>query len=50
MKKYEVMNEYWDMWGISNEEDAVVDQAEIERLADEWEMPVEKLLEQVKEI
>lgn len=50
MKKYRVINEYWDMWGVSNEEESIVDHAEIERLADEWEMTVKKLMEQVEEI
>lgn len=50
MKKYEVMVEYWDMWGISNAEEAIVDQVEVERLAAEWEMSVEDLLEQVEDI
>lgn len=50
MKKYMVKSECWDMWQVSNEEEAIVDYAEIERLADEWEMTVEELLEQVEEI
>lgn len=50
MKKYEVKAEYWDMWGITNEEDAIIDQNEVERLSAEWETPVENLLEQIEEI
>lgn len=48
MKKYQVMSEYAERWGI--DADMVVDDAEIERLAREWDCTVEELMEQVEEI
>ena len=50
MANYIVKGDYWDMWGVSSEEEAIVDMAEIERLASEWEKSVEELLEQVDEV
>ena len=47
---YRIMSEYWDEWGANTEEEAVVDMAEIERLAAEWETSVESLLEQCEEV
>ena len=50
MTTYIIKNEYWDMWGVSSEDEAVVDMAEIERLAAEWETSVDELLTQVDEV
>lgn len=52
-RRYHVLPEYQDSWygGLSTEEigDAIVTEAEIERLAREWGVTVEDLMEQVEE-
>ena len=52
MKKYKVKEEYNDCWGndIPENGEIIVDDAEIERLAKEWECTIEELMEQVEEI
>ena len=54
MKRYHVLPEYQDAWygNLSTEEigDAIVTEAEIQRLAREWGVAVEELMEQVEEI
>lgn len=50
MKQFMIKPEYYDYWGIADETDAVVDMAEIERLAIEWDTTVAELMEQVEEI
>ena len=51
---YRVIPKYWDdwFWGLSSKEigDATVTEDEIKRLAREWSVTVEDLLEQVEEI
>lgn len=53
-RKYHVLPEYQDSWygGIPTDEigDAIVSEDEIQRLAHEWGMTVDELLEQVEEI
>lgn len=46
---YKVKPENWDKWGCNNDAEAIVDYAEIERLAGEWNMTVEGLMNQVDE-
>lgn len=46
---YRVKPDYWDMWGVEFEDEAIVPMEEIERLAIEWEKPVSDLLDQVEE-
>ena len=50
MKNYRIKEEYLDRWGEDVTEDYIVTQEELERLASEWEIPVEELLEQLEEI
>ena len=50
MKKYTIRPEFLSLWGSETTEETVIDAAEVERLAAEWETPVEELLEQLKEI
>jgi hypothetical protein len=50
MKRYTIKPEYLTLWGDDVTEDTVIDAAEVERLAREWEKPVEELLEQLIEI
>ena len=50
MKRYTVKPEYLTMWGEDVTEETVIDTAEVERLAQEWEKPVEELLEQLEEV
>lgn len=48
MKQYKIKPEYYDIWGAYEGNDTVTAD-EINRLANEWEMPVEALMEQVEE-
>lgn len=50
--QYRIMSEYFDLWGVdpSAVNGDIVDDAEIERLAAEWETTVEDLKNQVEEI
>ena len=50
MKNYRIKEEFLDRWGEDVTEDYIVTQEELERLASEWEIPVEGLLEQLEEI
>lgn len=50
MKKYRIIEEYLDNWGEDVTADYVVTREEVERLASEWEVPVDELLEQLEEI
>ena len=50
MKNYRIKEEYLDRWGEDVTADYIVTQEELERLASEWEVPVEELLEQLEEI
>ena len=46
---YTVKPEYLDQWGEDVTEDTIITQDELERLAAEWDKPVEELLEQLIE-
>ena len=50
MKRYTIKSEFLSSWGDYCDEDTIIDTAEVERLAEEWETPVEELLEQLIEI
>ena len=50
MKNYRIKKEYLDRWGEDVPDGYIVTQEELERLSDEWEIPVEELLEQLEEI
>lgn len=47
MKVYNIKPEYLSAWGNETTEDTTVTEAEILRLANEWGMDVEALMEQV---
>lgn len=49
MKRYTIKPEYLSNWGEDCTEGTIITTAEIERLAEEWEKPVEELLEQLEE-
>ena len=50
-KKFRILPEFVDEWTNSdNPEDWVVDLPEIQRLAAEWDLTVEELLDEVEEI
>ena len=44
---YHVKPEYLTMWGDETTDETVIEQSELERLAAEWEKPIEELLEQL---
>lgn len=51
VKKFRILPEFVDEWTNSdNPEDWVVDLPEIQRLAAEWDLTVEELLDEVEEI
>ena len=50
MKYYTVKPEYLTLWGETVTEDPVIDTAEVERLAVEWEKPLDELLNQLTEV
>lgn len=47
MKTYTIKPEYVDLWGSEISNDTVINEDEVERLAEEWETPVDELLEQL---
>ena len=47
MKEYKIKPEFYDLWGAYEGNDTVTEDRLIE-LAEEWEMTVEDLLEQVE--
>lgn len=50
MKNYRIKDEFLDSWGEDVPDGYIVTQEELERLASEWEVPVEELLEQLEEV
>lgn len=50
MKRYTVKPEYISLWGSEIYEDDVIRADEVERLAAEWEKPMDELLEQLIEV
>ena len=50
MKQYRIKPEFWSAWGEAVDENTIIDTAEIERLAREWDMTVDALMEQVEEV
>ncbi len=46
--KYKIKPEFYDLWGATDENNTVTGD-EIERLANEWGMPTDDLMEQVEE-
>ena len=48
MKRYRILEQYWDTWQ-ANADNCTVSKEQIEELATEWEVSVESLMEQVEE-
>ena len=49
-KRYKIKPEYLDLWGSEANEDSVVTESDIERLAVDWDMTPEQIREQLEEI
>lgn len=49
-RNYKIKSEYWDMWGVNNDDEAIINYDELERLAMEWEIPVDELMRQVEQL
>ena len=49
MKFYTIKPEYVSLWGEDCTEDTVIDATEVERLAAEWEKPIDDLMEQLED-
>ena len=45
-RRYFIMQQYWDLWGIVEEEDAYICHDVLEEYAQEWHTTVEELLKQ----
>ena len=50
MKIYTIKPKYLDLWGADADESVIVTQDDVERLAADWEKPVEELLDQLDEV
>ena len=50
MTRYTIKPEYLSNWGEDCTEETIITDADVERLAQEWEMPVDQLLQQLIEI
>lgn len=50
MKNYKIKSEFLSLWGEECTEDTIITASEVERLADEWDKPIDELLEQLIEI
>lgn len=49
-RRYFIMQQYWDLWGIVEEEDAYICHDVLEEYAQEWHTTVEELLKQMIEV
>lgn len=50
MKRYTIKPEYLSLWGSDCTEQTVITEQELKRLSEEWEVPEERLIEQLIEI
>lgn len=50
MKMYTIKPEYLPLWGEDADENTIITQDDVERLAADWETSVEELLEQLEEV
>ena len=50
MKQYTIKAEFLPLWGEDCTEDTIITEEELRRLSQEWEKPVEELLEQLNEV
>ena len=51
--KYVIKPEFWDLWSngmIETKEQAIVEYDEIQILSKAWNIPIDKLMQQVEEI
>lgn len=44
---YKIKLDYLSDWGSDVDEDTVISEEELNRLSDEWDVPVEKLLKEL---
>ena len=49
-KRYRIKPEFIDLWGSDANEESVVTESDIERLAVDWDMTPEQIREQLEEI
>lgn len=53
MKKYRIVKNY-DEWGydvdVPNEENTIIDEDELKRLSNDWEKPIEELMDDLEEV
>ena len=47
---YRVLPEFYEDWGVFDDDEAIVDMEQIIWLSGEWETPIEELMEQVEEV
>lgn len=47
MTMFVVKSEYWDMWAVSNDKEAIVSEQDIASLAEEWETGIDVIMGQV---
>lgn len=47
---YRVLPEFYEDWGVFDDDEAIVDMEQIRWLSGEWDTPVEELMEQVEEV
>ena len=50
VKVYKVKPEYWSAWGENVDENTIVDENEIERLSNDWNVSSDNLMEQLEEV
>lgn len=50
MKRYHILPDYLSLWGEYTTTETVITQDEVERLAAEWDKPIEELLAELEEI
>ena len=52
MKKYRIVRNY-DSWfnvDVPNDDNTIIDEDELNRLANDWEKPIEELMEDLEEV
>ena len=49
-RRYIIKEEYWDLWGVVELEDAYICHDVLDDYAEEWGMSIEELLKQLIEI
>lgn len=44
---YKIKDEYLVDWGLDVNEDTIISESELQRLSEEWEIPVDRLLNEL---